>query len=106
MEILTLMPARKASPCGISPKESRTGMRCTTLTQLPVAFCGGNRANTEPLAGAPAVALGAARGSRQALAVASARSPSLPSVISDSSIVGPAVEIGCARAGEAHVAAI
>ena len=30
---------------------TRTGMRCTTLTQFPVAFCGGMRANTAPLAG-------------------------------------------------------
>ena len=25
------------------------GMRCTTLTQLPVAFCGGSTANSAPV---------------------------------------------------------
>ena len=29
--------------------EVRTGMRCTTLTQLPVAFCGGSTANSAPV---------------------------------------------------------
>ena len=29
----------------------RTGMRCTTLTQLPVAFCAGSTENSEPDAG-------------------------------------------------------
>ena len=28
----------------------RTGMRCTTFTQLPEAFCGGSTANSAPVA--------------------------------------------------------
>ena len=30
----------------------RTGTRCTTLIQLPDAFCGGSRANAPPVPGA------------------------------------------------------
>ena len=30
----------------------RTGTRCTTLTQLPEAFCGGSSAYSDPVAGA------------------------------------------------------
>ena len=33
----------------------RTGTRCTTFTQLPVAFCGGSTANSAPVAGAMAL---------------------------------------------------
>ena len=32
-------------------KAIRTGTRCTTLTQLPVAFCGGRIANCAPVPG-------------------------------------------------------
>jgi hypothetical protein len=36
----------------VQGKAERTdGMRCTTYTQLPVAFCGGINAKTDPLAG-------------------------------------------------------
>ena len=30
----------------------RTGMRCTTFTQLPEVFCAGRTENSEPLLGA------------------------------------------------------
>jgi len=47
------MPAR--STCACSPgaiSSSRTGMRCTTFTQLPLAFCAGSTLNSEPELGA------------------------------------------------------
>src|SRR3569623_1304286 len=51
METLTLMPAR----CRLVPlswsKVMRTGTRCTTLTQLPLAFCGGRIENCAPVPG-------------------------------------------------------
>ena len=48
---LTLMPVR--SRCVSSPlsKAMRTGTRCTTLTQLPLAFCAGRIENCEPVPG-------------------------------------------------------
>ncbi|MEE8246875.1 MAG: hypothetical protein V3S87_06410 [Alphaproteobacteria bacterium] len=47
------MPAlSRGAPAPSAPLIARwTGTRCTTLTQLPVAFWGGSRANSAPVAG-------------------------------------------------------
>src|SRR5207253_2744720 len=42
---VTLMPARSSEMSWPASKLIRTGTRCTTLTQLPLAFCGGRIAN-------------------------------------------------------------
>src|SRR5699024_3412201 len=47
----TLMPARSGGSSACASMAMRTGMRCTTLTQLPVAFCGGSSDDTAPEAG-------------------------------------------------------
>ena len=49
---LALMPARRLEMSPLSSMAMRTGMRCTTLTQLPVAFWAGSTENTEPVPGA------------------------------------------------------
>ena len=46
------MPARKPSVSSSGAKQKRSGTRCTTLTQLPLAFCGGRIANCAPVPGA------------------------------------------------------
>src|SRR5215471_13361452 len=46
-----LMPARSVGPFALSSIARRTGMRCTILTQLPVAFCAGRTENSAPDAG-------------------------------------------------------
>src|SRR6266566_3384029 len=51
MSTVTLMPARRIGSSGLRSTRTRTGMRCTTLTQLPLAFCGGRIENSAPLAG-------------------------------------------------------
>ena len=43
------MPARSVGTSWPGSSSMRTGTRCTTLTQLPVAFCGGSSANSEPV---------------------------------------------------------
>src|SRR6185436_10745950 len=45
-----LMPARSVVSAGRSITCRRTGMRCTTLTQLPLAFCAGSTLNSAPVA--------------------------------------------------------
>ena len=45
---VALMPVLRASEASASLM--RTGMRCTTLTQLPVAFCAGISENSDPVA--------------------------------------------------------
>ena len=52
MSTVTLMPERSDSPPELRSMRMRTGMRCTTFTQLPLAFCAGRMENSEPLAGA------------------------------------------------------
>src|SRR6516165_1991821 len=47
-----LMPARSGGSVGLRSRMMRTGMRCTTLTQLPLAFWAGRIENSAPLAGA------------------------------------------------------
>ena len=54
METVTVMPARSGVPFGVCSTSSSTGIRCTTFTQLPVAFCGGSTENSAPVAGAMA----------------------------------------------------
>ena len=51
MLTVAVMPARKSAICLGSSRLRRTGTRCTTFTQLPVAFCGGSKANSAPVAG-------------------------------------------------------
>ena len=46
------MPARKPVVSSCGSKQNRSGTRWTTLTQLPVAFCGGRIANCAPVPGA------------------------------------------------------
>ena len=46
----TLMPAASGKP-PLSSMESRTGRRCTTLTQLPEEFSGGSSEKLEPVPG-------------------------------------------------------
>ena len=48
------MPARSCGSPATAGIAMRTGMRCTTLTQLPVAFCGGSTENSAPVAWADA----------------------------------------------------
>ena len=55
MSTITLMPARSAGSPGLRSICTRTGMRCTTFTQLPDEFCAGSTENSEPLAGAMAL---------------------------------------------------
>src|SRR6185437_75127 len=47
----TLMPERSRRVSSSLSKAMRTGTRCTTLTQFPVAFCGGRMENCEPVPG-------------------------------------------------------
>src|SRR3546814_8622577 len=47
---VTLIPARSGGPVVDSVSWSRTGTRCTTFTQLPVAFCAGRIENSAPVA--------------------------------------------------------
>src|SRR5204862_6054138 len=53
VSILTVavMPARRSGSPACGDRRSFTGRRCTTLTQLPDAFCGGSTANSAPVAG-------------------------------------------------------
>ena len=39
------MPARRPVVSSFGSKQKRSGTRWTTLTQLPLAFCGGRIAN-------------------------------------------------------------
>jgi len=52
MEMIALMPARRPAMSSSGAKQKRSGMRCTTFTQLPLAFCGGRIANCAPVPGA------------------------------------------------------
>ena len=46
------MPARSTgASAGWPVSSSRTGMRCTIFTQLPLAFCAGSTLNSPPEAG-------------------------------------------------------
>ena len=51
MSTVTLMPARSRRISCPASKAMRTGTRCTTFTQLPMAFCGGRIANCAPVPG-------------------------------------------------------
>ncbi len=51
MSTVTLMPARSSERSCPGSKTMRTGTRCTTFTQLPMAFCGGRIANCAPVPG-------------------------------------------------------
>ena len=42
-------PMRSGRSSAGSQKRTRTGTRCTTLTQLPVAFCAGSTENSAPV---------------------------------------------------------
>ena len=55
MSTFTLMPARSRRVSSSLSKAMRTGTRCTTLTQLPVAFCGGRIENCAPVPGLTAI---------------------------------------------------
>jgi hypothetical protein len=46
-----LMPGRSVGAPSTGSMLRRTAMRCTILTQLPVAFCAGSTANSAPEAG-------------------------------------------------------
>ena len=46
---LALMPLLTISAASPVSSFSRTGMRCVTLTQLPVAFCAGSSENSAPV---------------------------------------------------------
>ena len=48
---LALSPACRGRSDGLHSSASRTGRRCTTLTQLPVAFSGGNSEKLSPVPG-------------------------------------------------------
>jgi len=48
---VAVMPARSGGSPTCGSRRSLTGRRCTTLTQLPDAFCGGRIANSAPVAG-------------------------------------------------------
>src|SRR5262249_53249162 len=48
---LTLMPARRSLVSWSGSNTIRTGTRCTTFTQFPLAFCGGRMANWAPVPG-------------------------------------------------------
>src|SRR5581483_3826305 len=48
---VTLIPERSRCVSSFLSKAIRTGTRCTTFTQLPVAFCGGSIANSAPVPG-------------------------------------------------------
>ena len=45
------MPARSFEVFSSGSNEMRIGTRCTTFTQLPLAFCGGRIANCAPVPG-------------------------------------------------------
>ena len=47
----TLMPERSSCVSSFLSKAIRTGTRCTTFTQFPVAFCGGRIENCAPVPG-------------------------------------------------------
>ena len=51
MLISVLIPSRSGRFFGPETIWIRTGMRCTTFTQLPEEFCAGRMENSEPLAG-------------------------------------------------------
>src|SRR5262249_54427864 len=51
METLALMPARRRLTSSPASMALRTGTRCTTFTQFPLAFCGGRIANCAPVPG-------------------------------------------------------
>ena len=46
------MPARRFEVSSSGSKQKRSGTRWTTLTQLPLAFCGGRIENCAPVPGA------------------------------------------------------
>src|SRR5690606_37830789 len=48
---VALVPEYSGSAGLISSSSRRTGTRCTTLTQLPVAFSGGSKAKSDPAPG-------------------------------------------------------
>ena len=50
ISIVALMPARSGGCPARAMISSRTGMRCTTLTQLPLEFCAGSSENSAPVA--------------------------------------------------------
>ena len=49
--IVAVAPARSAGSPSRGSSRIFTGMRCTTFTQFPEAFCGGRMANSAPEAG-------------------------------------------------------
>jgi hypothetical protein len=51
MSTVTLMPARRSRTSSLCVNSMRTGTRCTTFTQFPLAFCGGRIANCAPVPG-------------------------------------------------------
>jgi hypothetical protein len=51
MATVALMPARSRLTSSSWSMAMRTGTRCTTLTQFPLAFCGGRMANCAPVPG-------------------------------------------------------
>src|SRR5262249_57851062 len=51
MSTTTLIPARRTGSPGFWSTRMRTGTRCTTFTQLPLAFCAGRIENSEPVPG-------------------------------------------------------
>ena len=51
MLTFTVMPVRSVGPGLLSSNFKRTGTRWTTLTQLPLAFCGGRTDSSEPVEG-------------------------------------------------------
>src|SRR6266849_10433682 len=48
---VAVIPARSGASPAYGRRRTRTGRRCTTLTQFPEAFCGGRIANSAPVAG-------------------------------------------------------
>ena len=46
---LALIPVRKSGNVSSLSSAMRTGMRCVTFTQLPVAFCAGISENSAPV---------------------------------------------------------
>ena len=51
------MPARRSRTSSVGANSMRTGTRCTTLTQFPLAFCGGRIANCAPVPGLTAATM-------------------------------------------------
>src|ERR1700760_392834 len=51
IDTFALMPDRRFGVASSGSKKIRSGTRCTTFTQLPLAFCGGRIANCAPVPG-------------------------------------------------------